>query len=596
MTDPWWKVEDSRERATGAVNAARGIRDRQSQRRAWLTLAYALYGDLDAFDLSPTGYGVERTASEVQTVLNVVRACADTVRAELIQSRPRPMFMPSGADFAVRKKCAQLGRFIEGLYTDDSFDRTASAVAMDTVIFGTGIVRTLLDQGRPRLERVMPWEVWVDEQDGYYGRPRALYLLRYVSRDELAALYPDSEPAIKTALADDRRWTRNSDVDQVPVVEAWHLPTTDDSGDGWHVIAIDGEMLFEEAWEHSWFPFSFMRWKTPLAGFWGNGLAAELYEIQCDINRVVEAVQIGQRLNTWPRLAVPRAAQVNTEQLTDEPGTMFEYSGPQPPTALVWPGCPPEIYSWLTSQIEWAFRLSGVSMAAASAQKSPGLTSGRAIQLESNLQSRRFVDVQRAFEQLYLDTARTVVGVMEHEAANDNAAEVEVVWRGKYRAERIKWSQARLEESGYVIRLTPVSALASSPAGRVDQISGLMNSGFAQQAGAPLPLLIRAMESPDTESLLGPISAAYDLVERICDDLLEGEDARRPEPFFNLSVCLLVGVLTYQQWCLWDVPEDRLDALRDWLDEVREMAEEAAAAQPPTPQGAPAPPPPAAAA
>lgn len=592
---PWWRAEEPRKRAADVVAAARGIRDRQSERRAWLTLAYGLYGDFDAFDLSPTGYSVERTSSaDVPTVLNLVRACADTVRAELIQSKPRPMFMPSGADWSVRKKCSQLGRFCEGLFAEQAFDRTASEVAMDAILFGTGIVRVLTEQGRPCLERVMPWEVWVDEQDGYYRKPRAIYLLRYVHRDELLALYPDAAAAIETAQGDDRRWVRTTDTDHLPVVEAWHLPTGDDD-DGRHVIAIDGEMLFEEEWEHNWLPFAFMRWKTPLCGFWGNGLAAELYEIQCDVNRVVEAVQVGQRLNTWPRLAVPRSAQVNTEQLTDEPGTMFEYSGPQPPTALVWPGCPPEIYQWLTSQIEWAFQFSGVSMSAARSEKSAGVTSGRAIQLESNLQSRRFIDVQRAFEQLYLDTARVLVGVMEHEAANDNA-DVEVVWRGKYRAERIKWTQARLEESGYVIRLTPVSALASSPSGRVDQISSLMNSGFAQQAGAPLPLLIRALEAPDSESLLGPISVAYDLVERICEDLLEDNDARRPEPFFNLSVCLLVGVLTYQQWCLWDVPEDRLDALRDWLDEVREMAEEAAAAQPQPPQGAPAPPPPAAAA
>ena len=43
-----------------------------------------------------------------------------------------------------------------------------------------------------------------------------------------------------------------------------------------------------------------------------------------------------------------------------------------------------------------------------------------------------------------------------------------------------------------------------------------MSSGFAQQAGAPLPLLIRALDNPDAESLLGPISVSYDLVERIC--------------------------------------------------------------------------------
>lgn len=583
-SEPWWKLEDERQRASDVVAAAKALRDRQTERRAWLTLAYGLYGDFDAYDLTPTGYSVERSGQDVHTVLNVVRACANTVRAELIQSKPRSMFMPAGADFSVRSKCQKMTRFMEGLFADQAFDRTASSVAMDALLFGTGIVRALLEDGQPRLERVMPWEVWVDEQDGYYGKPRTLYLLRYVNRDTLLEMYPDARAAIETTHGDERRWIRTGAADQVPVVEAWHLPTSKKGKDGRHTIAIDQGVLMDEEWGHDWFPFAFMRWSEPRAGFWAGGLAAELYEIQCDLNRVVEAVQVGQRLNTWPRIAVPRSAQINTEAITDEPGTYLEYSGPQKPEALIWPGCPPEIYAWINSQINWAFQFSGVSQAAARSEKSAGVTSGRAIQMESNLQSRRFIDVQSAFEQLYLDTARIAVGMMEHEAAND--VEIEVVYRGKYRNDRIKWTEAKLDETSYVIRLVPVSATAQTAAGRVDQVASLMNSGFAQQAGVPLQLLLRALDNPDTESLMGPISVAYDLTEKICEEMLEEGKYTRPEPFFNLSVCMLVGVLTYQQWCLWDAPEDAKDLLRDWIDEVREMAERAANDNA---QGAPAP-------
>lgn len=592
MTEPWWTQQNERQLASDVVGAAKGLRDRQTTRRAWLAMAYGLYGDDSAndYDLSPTGYAVERQAEGPVTVLNVVAACVDTARAELIQSKPRPMFMPAGGNWGIRRKCQQMTKFIAGLFADQAFDRTASSVALDGTLFGTGLVRVCIEDGTPRIERIFPWEVWVDEQDGYYGKPSTIYLLRYVAKEALLELYPDAADDIDRTCVNERRWTRPGSTEQVCVVEAWHMPAKK-GGKGRHTIAVDQGVLFDEPWTHQWVPIVALRWGEARAGFWGVGLASRLYEIQCDLNRVVEAIQIGQRLNTWPRIAVHRNSQIDTEAITDEPGTFIEWSGSVEPKALVWPGCPAEIYQWVKQDIEWAFQFSGVSQSAARSEKSAGLTSGRAIQMESNLQSRRFLDPQRAFEQFYLDVARVAVGMMEHEAAND--ADFEVVYRGRHQSERIKWRKARLDESSYVIRLEPVSSLPSSPAGRVDQVSGLMNSGFAQQAGVPLPLLVRALDNPDTESLLGPISVAYDLTEKILDDILEdGERGyMRPEPFFNLSVCMLVGILTYQQWTLWGVPEDRKDLLRDWIDEVREMAERAAndTAQPAAP-GAPAPP------
>lgn len=583
--DPWWEREGE-DAANDVCAVAKGLRDRQSERRAWLALAVALYDDRLAYDLTPTGYTIERLPDAPHTVLNLVESCTDTVHAELIQSRIRTMAMPVGGDWETRKKCRDVTKFLEGLYADRRFDRTASAVCRDSIVLGTGIVRVLVEDGKVQLERVMPWEIWVDEREGYYGTPQTIYQLRYVDRRVLAKRYKDHADIIETARSDGWGWSGRGG-DMVLTVESWHLPSTPDAGDGKHVIAIEGALLFEEEWDHDWFPLVFMHWKTPMAGFWGSGLAASMYELQCDLNRTVEAVQIGQRLNTWPRMGVDRRAKINTEDFTDEPGTFFEYTEYEP-KPLIWPAVPAEIYNWIESNKGWAYQLTGVSMAAARSERPAGLSSGRAIQLNADLQSKRFLDVARAYEQMHLDVGLTVVRVLEHHAANDNR-DIEVTYRGRFgKAERIKWSRAKLDENSFVIRLYPVSLLPSTPAGRVDQIGELMRSGYAQQAGVPTPLILRALDNPDTESLLGPISAAYDLAEMQCEKILDGENPRPPEGFWNLSVTLLVGTLTYQQWLTWDVPEEFLDELREWLDLVRVALERSQGASQPAGGEAPA--------
>ena len=199
------------------------------------------------------------------------------------------------------------------------------------------------------------------------------------------------------------------------------------------------------------------------------------------------------------------------------------------------------------------------------------------------------MDSQRNFEQFHVDVGRTVVRVVEHSA--DAGQALEVVHMGSRRGERIKWSKARLDESSFMLRLDPVSSTASSPAGRSDYIAQLIQSGQASQVGAPEQAL-RALNDLDTESFNQAVTVAWDLVDQICEDVLDkGEDGYRPpEPFFNLSVCLLVGLITYQEWCLLGVPEDRCDVLRDWIDAVRTtLAKAASASAPPSNPAAPSP-------
>jgi hypothetical protein len=582
--EPWWKLEGA-DQAKAVYEAAGELRRRQTWRWAQLELAFCLYDDASGSDLETNDFAFSYLEGETRTPLNLVRSACDTVRAELIQVKPRPFALPTGADWEVRRKCQQLNKFLAGLLSSQAFDRTASRLALDMLVFGTCAVRPVVEDDQVRLERVPIWEIWVDADEARYGEPQTLYLTRYASRATLAARYPDQAEAIERATGSHggRRMARSADL--VAVVEAWHLRSARGAGDGRHVIAVDEAVLFEEEWDHDWFPIAFGRWKEPPQGFWGEGLAGELAEPQRDLNRAVYAAQVGQRLNTFPRILASRQAGLNIEHLTDEPGAILWYNGGTAPSALVWPGVSPEIYQWIRDTIAWGYQLAGVSTSAARAERAAGLASGEAIKMNADLQSRRFLDPQREFEQLHVDVGRTIVRVVEHYARSSRG--LAVVYQGRHRAERIDWTGARLDESSFVMRIEPVSSLPFSPAGRVDYVQGLISSGFAQQAGLPPQMAARALVSPDTEHLQQFVSIAFDLVEQICERILdEGEDCWEeiyPEPLYNLSVCFLVAIVTYQQWKVWGVPPDRLDLLRDWIDVVRDMLEREAQASEPAP-------------
>jgi len=584
METKWWQSDEDDHRA---LDIARQIRDRQTDRDTILLDAACLFDDFPSLGFAPAQYSVRRTANRQRLSLNVVRSCCTTVQSEVIQARPRPMFLTTDGDWSVRRKARKLTQFIEGVFAEADFDRLAARAAMDAAVFGTGCVRGFIDHGRLRFERVYPWEVWVDERDSYYDRPRSMYLLRYVDRDVLAELYPNHRALIETTGGDSGGWRwRDTVADQLLVVEAWHLRTGPESGDGKHVIAIEGTTLFREEWPHDWTPLAFLRWRDPLQGFWPQGLAMELDGLQTAINKLLRSIDTGQHYNTYPRIAVERGSRVVKNHLGNEPGIIFDYTG-TPPTALTFPAVAPEIYAHLRQLYQWSYEISGVSALTARAEAPPGLQSGVAIKTNSYLQSRRMLDFQRNFERLFLDGARIGVRLMEHAAKDDKA--YEVVYQSKHRVERIAWDQAKLDESSYALKVFPVSALPSTPAGRLDAIMEMVNSGFASQLGIQPQEILRLLDFPDLDQVTRAVSASVDLIEDILEQLLDGTDYIRPEEFFDLNLCILLGGRTYQRWRLEKVPSETCDLLLQWIDEARELKDQLAAAA--AAKAAPPPPP-----
>lgn len=580
----WWRQSEPH---SAVVETASRIRNRQQERVAALLTAYCLYDDYPATDFSPGGYRIRRADTSDQTLcFNVVRSCADTVRSEIIESRPRPMFLTQGGDYSARKRGKQMGKFIEGVFSETRFDRLASLVCLDAIVCGAGIVRPYERDGRIRLDRILPHELWVDARDAYYGEPRSAYLTRWLDRDVLLELYPDHEAAILASVAsNDAGWSgEDGESDQVLVHEAWHLPSGKEAGDGRHVIVIDGATLLTEDFKDEEFPFVVLRWKDSQQGYWPKGLAEELTGLQRSLNRCSNDIEDGQELHAHTKIAVERSANISEKKFTADGGTFVPFDR-MPPQAIVIPAVSGEVYQREETLLSRAYQLSGVAASAARSEKPAGLQSGVALRLHADLQSRRFLDFQRAFEAFYLDVVRQIVALMRR--LSDEDSSYDVVYRGKHHVERIAWNDVCLEDGAYELQVWPVSLLPSTPAGKLETVQEMVNSGFADRLGMPPEAVARLLDFPDLEAALGVMASSWDLIEQTLEQLLDdGEDGYTPpEPFDNLALCLLVGTRHYQQWRLWKVPEDRLDLLRQWLSDCQALL--AKANPPPAAQAAP---------
>src|SRR5262249_21243201 len=133
--------------------------------------------------------------------------------------------------------------------------------------------------------------------------------------------------AAKGGNPDDGEWNFSMTADQILVTEAWHLAERR-GGKGRHVVCIQGFTLLDEEWEGP-FPFAFMRWSEPVAGFFGVGLAEELIGIQNTINKLLLEIQRGQHLISGHWL-VESGSKVTASQINNDLASIVKYAGVMP--------------------------------------------------------------------------------------------------------------------------------------------------------------------------------------------------------------------------------------------------------------------------
>lgn len=508
--------------------------------------------------------------------LNVIKSCVDTASAKISKAKPRPQFITSGGDWKLKKKSKQLTKYLDGLFDAAQVYPTAQEVFVDACTFGTGVLKVIIqDEDHIAVERVLPQEILVDEAESYYSNPRQIHHRKFMSRTQLMAMFPDQEANIRTAattiVANDA-----SQEDMVTVVESWHLPTKANAKDGRRTICISNATLVDEVWKHDFFPFAFLRWSKLPVGFFGQGLAEELTGIQIEINKILRNIQAAQAVMSVPRVFMESGSIVNSSKLQPNPEglSVVPYQGNQP-TFLTASAMPGEIYSHLDRLVNKAYEITGISQLSASSKKPGGLDSGVAIREFQDIESERFILVGQRWEQLFLDIAKIAIELSRDLYEINPDLNVTVASRSSM--EKIKWKEIDLKKDQFVMRCFPTSILPTTPAGRLQAVQELIQGGFlTKEEGGAL------LDFPDLERANNLSTAAVDDVMSIIEDIVDEGEYTTPEPYFNLDLCVKLGQSMYLRSRKNNVPEDRLELLRRFIDDSKNLL---------TPPESPAPPP-----
>lgn len=576
LQTPWYKTEEPHNEVFAVLSS---IDDTQSQRSS-NNLRYArLYGNLEIVGLSPVDY--YRTGGTYPTVLggrltwNVIKSMVDTVTSKIAKNKPRPVFLTTGGDFKLQQRAKKLTRFVQGVFYETKAYEKGALAFRNCGIFGDGFLKLYVEHGRICIEQVISDEITVDQAEAIYGKPRSMFQRKAVDRAVLLNMFGGDEGKRKAIEAANPLATpmgrSNATADLVRVVEAWHLPSGPKAKDGRHVLMIENCTLHTEEYKRCRFPFVRMPWTPPVVGYYGIGLAEELIGIQLEINKLLRQIQLSHHLLSTPKIFLEANSQVVSAHMNNEIGAIVKFRG-TPPTIHSFQTVHPEIYQHLERLYARAYEIAGVSALSAQAKKPTGLDSGRALREFSEIESERFAITQQRWEDMFVEMADHVVELGKQ--ITKGGGSFKVMSPNRRVVDSIDFKDIDLEESTYMLQCFPTNFLPATPAGRLQSVQELVNSGFvSREMGLSL------LDFPDLEGTMDLMNAAYDDAMLRIDMIISDGVYEPPDPFGNLQLLRTLGQAAYLKAKKDKVEEERLEMLRRMVMECIRMQAAAAPTQ-----------------
>ncbi len=580
MNPQWWLLSKDDTAAKVFDIVGKLWRD-QSGRRERNLRAARLYGSSDFLN-GP--YAMARAITpqlpEDRIKINIISSMSDTVTSKIGKNKPRVTFLTEGANFQLGEEAQRLSKFVAGAFTANDVYRLHQKGFQDSTVFDIGALKHYFDGKRICSERVLGTEILTDDIDGMYGTPSCLYQIKFLHREVAKQYYPKKAAAISMASGTFDNVMRAGEEgmeDYIIVLEAWHLPTTEDSDDGRHIICTSTDILVDEVYKKDYFPFTFFRWADRLTGFWGQSLADRLVGVQLEINKLLRFVQKSFHLGSSFKVFLEHGSKVAKEHLNNEIGSIVYYTGAKPEfyTPKV---VNDEVFNHINFLIKSAYEEAGISQLSATSRKPAGIDSGKALREYNDIETERFAIVAQTYEATFLDTAFQYVDLAReaHEAGVDLA----VTSESKKFIEKINWSEIDIEHDQYIMQMFPTSMLPHTPAGRMQYVQELVNEGFV-----PREYALKLLDFPDLESYTSLANAPLDDLLNTMDELLKGQYSP-PEPYQDLQNGIKLFQAAYLKARRDKVPEARLELIRKWITNASALLAPPAQLQPGVAQGA----------
>lgn len=594
MLSEWWLAEEKNKLAVELCGTAAYLKTNQSYRMRQDAASIRLYSGLSIYSYAGSNVSkMDRTKAlpDDRPTFNLISACVDTLVSRITQSEPQPKFLTDGADYKQRHLAQQLNQFILGEFYQTKAYQKGAQMLRDCLVMGTGCLKVYRgDDDKVAIDKVLVTDLFVDENDALNGDPQSLYQLKLMDRDKLISMYPKKEKMLDdtpNSYPDNSPDSGRTTSDQVMVVEGWKLPSGPDPDapgyyPGRHVIATVNGPILDEPWTRSTFPFVFMQYDDAFLGFWGRGIATRQFGTQLTLNRILYTIARAITLVGVPRVFIEQNSKVVKAHNNNEIGVIVTYSGTKPQYEVA-PCNAPELYEERDKLIQYGFQSEGISSMQATSQKPAGLNSGEAIRSYDDMNTDRFALTSKKYSHVYKDLAYLIT-----EEAMDIVEETghyQTVYPNKDGTKEINLPAMKFLQDPFVIQCFDESALPRTPAGRIEKVTEMVQSGMITLKEGRR-LMRGSMDLEQNDKL---DTAAEERIFKILDEIVEKGKYTAPDTFMDLDSATELTVKYINLYMAANLEEEKADKLRDFFTAVQALK---AAAQPPPmpmPGQAPAP-------
>lgn len=571
----WWKASKDNVHASVTSLTAFLLKQQKERRRA-----NALHMRIVSND-DPSGRGID--VSPMQAARARLEGAAERTRYMLCLSivetacsivssaKPTLQYLTQSGDWDLQRRAKKRTFALAGQMRSLGIEELAPKVFKDACINDVAGVHGYIhpETKRVLLEKVQANEILVDHNEALSGELRNLYRTRPVNKERLKELYPSKARSIERAgcIDADRGdfyLSRESAADSVLLVEAWHLGTP--SKPGRHVMCVGDVTLLDEDYEHDDFPFAFMRYSDLPLGWYGQSLVCRTKEAQKRINQLIRKNDRSQDLNSKCVTVIPRSSGLTPEQMSNLPGQVV-MSEQGEPRLLSWSGTLIDLRQEIPAIREETLNNEGLSEQQVQGEKVPGVTSAVGLRASDDIQARRHVHPQRRYEAFHINVAKLLARLNDDAAKADKSYSVlgEMKRGRRDYIHSTRWLDVRVDPDDVRLQIFPTSSLSTTPKGKRDDVMGLLQAGMITQQTA-LELLDMPDIDTDTANQLAEIDYARWQVEQVMD----GEDVLI-DPILGvegMTLALDTARKSYLQCAYSEAPDEVMDRLRDYMEDL----------------------------
>ena len=597
----WWEAEGAQcaQRVWAALDT---LNKAQSNRIRQLVSNARIYGNAGVFGaMGADASALSRLTSSSpiaarQATTPEVAGCIDTLDSRVGEEKPKPYFLTKGGDYRQQRKAERLTDFVEGVFYEE--DVFAQPVFRDSAVFGDGLLHVYVDvAGRVRVERVLPTEIWVDEEECLYGEPRTLYRHKLADREVVASSWPKlKEEVMRAPPARDMGRMRPSTSDLVSVVECWRLGTLHEDGSlkggkwGVCLAAETGGVMLEEPqeWPHEFFPFQRLQWCRRSVGYWSQSAVEQVQGDQMELNKLDYMLQRSFHLVGSPFWLLPVGAQIVKEHLSNEIGRGIMFAGGVEPKLVAPEPIHQAFFGYRESVVQRIRDRLGLTTMETTGKVDPGVQqmSGKALRERQVIQSARHAAIQAANTRFYIGLAKKIVALANEAAALGKLKPVRKPEGGEFATIDWKRDVKDVKTDEFVLECWPVSSLDGSPSEQLQTIEEFVQAGaFDMEEGFDL------LGFPDMQRARGMKNAQRDLIRRNLDAIIDGEEYEMPEPTDDLALSHKLCIEYIQRYRLRGLEDEKLQLLQNYLAQVVGLTQQAQAQAAPPPGAAPGGPP-----